>query len=192
MLKPMNDSNIAFQSAMTTFINQQSQPPVIASTSIATPVNHSASVHSVSRSTPSVPRVCNPRCFNSKIEVEPFLNGIKDCLFLQHNALSTNKDKCCYTGLYLAGGSPVEWFTNVKRNNPALLQHFTQFIVEFRSKFSDPHLQSPVRKLDNLCQANSAFTYLTMEVLKPRTSEANPPHFVYLEWSPTIPNQYVF
>ncbi|KAJ7657943.1 hypothetical protein B0H17DRAFT_1213405 [Mycena rosella] len=111
---------------------------VIASTPIAAPVNHSAFVHSVSHSAPSAPRVCNPRCFNGKIEVKPFLNRIKDCLFLQRNALSTDEDKCSYTGLYLADGSPVEWFTKVKRNNPVLLQNFTQFILEFRSKFSDP------------------------------------------------------
>jgi hypothetical protein len=62
----------------------------------------------------------------------------------------------------MADGSPVEWFANIKRNQHHLLNDFTQFVVDFRTKFSDPNIQSTaMMKLDRLHQTGSAFQYTT-------------------------------
>ncbi|KAJ7187720.1 hypothetical protein GGX14DRAFT_485319, partial [Mycena pura] len=63
-------------------------------------------------------------------------------VYIQRHALSTEEDKCRYMGLYMVDGSPVEWFANIKRNTPTLLQDFTLFVADFRTKFSDPNIES--------------------------------------------------
>lgn len=154
MMKLLTTNFEAFQNIMANYVQGQantSAPAAATTASATTPVPRGTA------------RVRDPRRFNGKIdEVEPFLNEIEDCVYIQRFALPTDEDKCRYMGLYMADGSPVEWFANIKRNHAHLLHDFTQFVVDFRTKFSDPNIQSTaMMKLDRLRQTGSAFQYTT-------------------------------
>ncbi|KAJ7939717.1 hypothetical protein B0H13DRAFT_2300419 [Mycena leptocephala] len=85
-MKTLTDNFGAFQSVMAQYVQTQanSSAPAPAPTPSAT---------SPPRGTP---RVRNPRRFNGKVEeVEPFLNEIEDCVYIQRHALPTEEDKCC-------------------------------------------------------------------------------------------------
>ncbi|KAJ7161537.1 hypothetical protein C8R46DRAFT_1283743 [Mycena filopes] len=121
MMQLLTENFGAFQSVMANYVQGQANAAAPASTAHTVP-------------NPSAPRgtarVRDPRRFNGKIdEVEPFLNEIEDCVYIQRFALPTDEDKCRYMGLYMADGSPVEWFANIKRNHSNLLQDFTQFVA---------------------------------------------------------------
>jgi hypothetical protein len=150
----------AFQNVMTTFVQGQVNNAASASAPSAPAPSASSAPSVIPRGTA---RIRDPRRFNGKIsEVEPFLNEIEDCVYIQRFALTTEEDKSRYMGHHMGDGSPTEWFTNVKCNSSHLLLDFTLFVSDFRTNFADPNLQSSaMMKLDRLRQTGSAFQYTT-------------------------------
>ncbi|KAJ7181890.1 hypothetical protein C8R46DRAFT_1027685 [Mycena filopes] len=86
MMQLLTENFGAFQSVMANYVQGQANAAAPASTAHTVP-------------NPSAPRgtarVRDPRRFNGKIdEVEPFLNEIEDCVYIQRFALPTDEDKC--------------------------------------------------------------------------------------------------
>lgn len=108
-------------------------------------------------------RVRNPRTFNGKYdEVEPFLNELEDILFFNDvDRQLSDKERAIYLGLYLDKGIPTDWYARIKKDQPALLETWDEFVESFRKKFADPNIESTnQRKLDKLKQTGTVHAYI--------------------------------
>lgn len=108
-------------------------------------------------------KVRQPRLFDGRAsEVDAFQNEMDNCIFLQRKSLKDDRDKCYYFGRYLKDGSPVDWFTNLKRTNSPLLGDFAAFQADFKSHFgTSDETGLFLRKLDALEQTGAVNTYIS-------------------------------
>jgi hypothetical protein len=103
--------------------------------------------------------VRQPRIFNGQIrEVELFLNELENT-FACLGPVSDDK-RAYYMGSFMGPGAPVEWFTNLKRQQSPLLLDFAALIHNFRTCYGDPKVAaSALRLLRKLRMGSDAFRY---------------------------------
>lgn len=108
-------------------------------------------------------RVRDPRIFNGKADqVEGFINEIDDNVFLQRASFADDMDKAYYLGRHLKDGSPVDWFTNLKREQSPLLLDFVALKAAFVTHFGTSNqIGYYLRKIETLQQTGSAASYIS-------------------------------
>lgn len=108
-------------------------------------------------------KIREPRVFDGRVsEVDGFVNEMDDCIFLQRKSFDSERDKCYYFGRYLKDGSPVEWFTNLKRENSSLLDNYDLFLQSFRKHFgTSDETALYLRKLRSLTQTGAVSQYIS-------------------------------
>lgn len=86
------------------------------------------------------PKFRDPRTFDGKVaSVTPFLGEITSAIYLQGNALVSDRHKAIYFSLYLKDGSPKSWYYSIEQDlsKKHLLDNFTAFLADFKKHFGD-------------------------------------------------------
>ncbi|EEB88878.1 hypothetical protein MPER_13098, partial [Moniliophthora perniciosa FA553] len=136
--------------------------------------------------TPSsgTPKFKEPRVFDGKgTSVVPFLQEIKNAVYLSRRSLATEKDKCVYLSTYLGNGSPREWYNSIDIQTPELLNDFDKFTDDFKKHFGDSNIVATAQnKIDEIHQTGSAAQYvarLNEWIYHLELSEATKIQYVY-------------